>query len=138
MSPDDLRESALSRISGDTTFKTLTGATSSDPRLYYRYSDTVGLSTGQKTYAVYALINRRESRDGILDPVLQFVIWSREEFYETLSDTRDRIAALLDRQTWTVGSQRVQGRIVFEADTDLPNDGLVGKMMQIRIAALDL
>lgn len=138
VTPDDLRESMLTRLGADATFRTLTGYTAADPRLYYRYEPALVITPAQPAYVVYAMLNQRESRDGLMDPVFQLIVWTQEQYYTTMTDIRDRIAALFDKKTWTVGGQVVQGRIVFQADTDLPNDGMVGRMLQVRISAIDI
>ncbi len=136
---DDLRESLLARIRTDTTFKTLTGATSQDPRLYYRFQPNPVLSPTQKVYATYFLLGDNERIMGVLEPIYAFTLWARdtEVGYEALRDVRNRIHTLVDRQTWTVGSDIVQGRNVREMDTDDPPNGFIGRVLHLRVAALD-
>jgi hypothetical protein len=136
---DTIREATLTRLQSDATFRTLTGATNADPRLYYRFFGDAVISDTQPVYVTYMLMPHNETAMGVAQPVFSFFLWSRPSGYTALKGVADRIQALFDRQVWTVGSVRVQSRLIRQGDVDeVPGGQFTGRSMHVRVAFMDV
>lgn len=136
---DDLREAFLARLSEDTGFQEATGADNGDERLYQRYNGDAVITNDQPAYVTYMLLPHGETRDGLNIPVFSLIIWSQDQFYDAVKAVKVRLRALFDKKRWNIGSGddavEVYSRIVREMDTDEPSQGIMGRIVQVRVAS---
>lgn len=94
----DIKTTIYSTITDDATFKTLTGATATDKRLYQQFPpDQIDESNPWVTYRTTTSSPVLDTGE-ITDPDLVFVfdIWGIDA--DAIEDVFDRIQVLLDRQ----------------------------------------
>jgi hypothetical protein len=138
MDLDIIREATLARLADDPTFQTLTGANATRGQLYQSHMEASEISTAQKAYVTYRFMPHGESRSGVAGPIYSFVVWSRPEFYEAVSDIRTRIEQLFDRKKWTIGSRQVWSRVTMEQDLDQAEYGFIGRNIMVRVGTQDI
>lgn len=103
----DIKTTIYSTITDDATFKTLTGATASDKRLYQHFpQDDIAKVNPWVTYFTVTSSPILDTGD-ITDPDLIFVfdIWGVD--MDTVEDVFDRIQVLLDRQRFITTDHEV-------------------------------
>lgn len=123
-------------ITGDTTYRTLTGYSASDPRWYFFHQGDAVVDATRPVYATYMLTASPESGGGVRPPVVSVILWGKRR--DQVLAVRNRLLTLLDRRTLTTTTgRRVRTRIVGESDTFQPETNYVGRQMQVRMAYLD-
>lgn len=123
-------------VTGDATYRTLTGYSIADPRWYYFYKGDALVDTSHPVYATYMMTTSPESGGGVRPPVVSVILWGKRR--DLVLAVRNRLHALLDRKTLTTTTgRRVRTRIVGESDTYQQEGDFVGRQMQVRMAYLD-
>lgn len=146
MTLDTLREAFVARLADDTTFKALTGADANDGRLYAKDQADAVISETQPAYVTYLLLPHGETNTGLAQPTFSLIIWSKRGEvsggvnvgYPAVKAVAAQVKTLFDKVTWTASSARLRSRLVRESDTEDVEYGFVGRMMQVRVGALDL
>lgn len=123
-------------ITGDATYRSLTGYSASDPRWYFFHQGDAVIDAARPVYATYMLTSAPESGGGVRPPVVSVILWGKRR--DQVLAVRNRLFALLDRKTLTTATnRRVRTRIVGESDTFQQEANYVGRQMQVRLAYLD-
>jgi hypothetical protein len=120
-----------SAIVADATFRTLSGWTATDPRLYWYFQGDAELSGTKRVYITYTLLNVSEP-EGVSQPIYSFRIWAREEDLEQMLLVRNRLRALFHQQLLAVSGQPVFGKVIMEGDAFQPEQRFAGLNVQIR------
>lgn len=103
----DIKTTIYSTITNDATFKTLTGATVDDKRLYQHYpQEEIDQSSPWVTYSTITSSPALDTGD-IQDPDIVFIfnIWGLDA--DAVEDVFDRIQVLLDRKEFNPTSHRI-------------------------------
>jgi hypothetical protein len=126
-----IREAVYTTIVADATFRTLTGWTATDPRLYWYFQGDAELSGSKRAYITYTLLNTPEPQ-AVSQPIYSFRIWAREEDLDQMLLVRDRLKALFHQKLLSVSSQPVYGKCVMEGDAFQPEQRFAGLNIQFR------
>lgn len=122
----------MATVRADATIAGLTGATLTDPRIYWYYQPDAEINSTKQAYITYAQTAFPSTdRVATADPVYTLAIWGlNATVVETI---RDRLVALFDERRLTTGGGRViHGTRLAEHDSFQEHTKFSGRNMQFR------
>lgn len=129
----DIRTLVIATLTGDATFRALTGWTADDPRIYWYFQADAVLSEAKPAYLTYNLIVRPEAPSAVVSPVIGFTIWGLE--LETVDLVAARLEALFDKQVlYTAGGKKLWGKLMNRTEDFQSEVQFAGQTLQFRFS----
>lgn len=131
----DLRELLFSTVTGDAVFRTQTGWSTLDPRLYWYYQgDTEVIDDYRPAFVTFSVTAEGEAPYASENMVFSVMIWAREPDLPRVLAIRDRLTALFHKKVLTTNlGRKVYAKKINEQDYFMADLHFAGVNMQFRL-----